>query len=388
MAKRILLGFAEALPAPEAIFSLRRAGHEVTLVHRRNNGGPVLGLAGAAHAITPPEQSVERAVSDLGDLLRGGGFDALFAIDDVSLWLANRVDAGAVAQVHATGRQAEVALDKRLQFEAAERAGLAVPRSSHEGHAAEIAPPAIVKPALAVTRAGDRLIKGGVRYLHGSAALAGEAHADREAADETPMVTQPLLSGQGEGVFGFATESGVTAWSGHRRLRMLNPHGSGSSACISTEPDPDICARVGAMMSEIGWRGPFMAEFLRDAGGTLWFMELNGRLWGSLALARRLGMDHPAWAVAQCFDPGFVPEAPPARAGVEMRHLGRELLHPLYVLRGPRSAFHRRGWPRFWPALRRAWAPARAECFYNHDPSAPRFFIRDALHDIRKRVLR
>ena len=39
-----------------------------------------------------------------------------------------------------------------------------------------------------------------------------------------------------------------------------------------------------------------MIELLRDRDGVAWFMELNGRTWGSLALARRLGLEYPAWA--------------------------------------------------------------------------------------------
>ena len=41
----------------------------------------------------------------------------------------------------------------------------------------------------------------------------------------------------------------------------------------------------------------FMLELLRDAAGTPWFMEVNGRPWGSMALAVRRGFDYPVWAV-------------------------------------------------------------------------------------------
>ena len=39
------------------------------------------------------------------------------------------------------------------------------------------------------------------------------------------------------------------------------------------------------------------SALLRDGEGTAWFMELNGRAWGSMALARRLGHEYPRWAV-------------------------------------------------------------------------------------------
>ncbi len=39
-------------------------------------------------------------------------------------------------------------------------------------------------------------------------------------------------------------------------------------------------------------------------------MELNGRTWGSMALARRRGLDYPAWAVQAALDPEFEPPYP------------------------------------------------------------------------------
>jgi hypothetical protein len=43
------------------------------------------------------------------------------------------------------------------------------------------------------------------------------------------------------------------------------------------------------------WRGLFMIELLRDPSENLWFIEFNARAWGSMALARRLGFEYPAF---------------------------------------------------------------------------------------------
>jgi hypothetical protein len=225
-----------------------------------------------------------------------------------------------------------------------------------------------------------RLAKGGARYLLSEADLA-EAAAD--AGTVYPALVQPLIAGVGEGVFGFATAEGVTAWSGHRRLRMMNPHGSGASACAVNPPDAATRAGVEAILRGLGWRGPFMVELLRDAAGTRWFMELNGRMWGSMALARRNGLEYPAWAVAQALDPGFRPEPAPVPPRAEVRHLGREALHLMHLLRGPRSAAHRRDWPRLGPALAAVLRPGPRAGFYNHDPAHPWFFLGDALRTVR-----
>src|SRR5690606_20720695 len=103
--------------------------------------------------------------------------------------------------------------------------------------------------------------------------------------------------------------------------------------------------------------------------GRQWFMELNGRMWGSLALARRQGLEYPAWAVEAALDGGKIPAAGAEAAdpGV-MRELGRDLLHLAFVLRGPKSDFHRAGWPSIWQSAGGVLRPAPGRQFYNHDP--------------------
>jgi hypothetical protein len=388
MAETVLIGFAEAVAAPETVFSLTRAGYDVRAFCRTGSGRALHGLpVGDLLPITAPEHSIEQAIADLrrgvGKL---GSQCRVLALDDVALWLVDAAFGhGEISVISATGDQAAFALDKTRQLAAARAAGLATPETVIAGSLDEVRQvnrfPAIVKPSLAIAVENGRLVKQPVRYLMDA--------TDRAALPATaygfPALVQPLIVGVGEGVFGFATAGGVVQWSGHRRVRMMNPHGSGASACTSNPPDETTKRRVAAVLGSIGWRGPFMVEFLRGGDGTLWFMEVNGRLWGSLALARRAGFEYPAWAVAQAADPTFVPTRDPAASGpTTVRHLGRDLLHLLHVLRGPRTAFHRAGWPRFWPTLGAVLRPGRRAGFYNYDPRWPGFFLRDAVAVVRQ----
>jgi hypothetical protein len=386
---RVLIGFGEAVPAPEVIFSLLSAGHEVRVFARTGAGRRLRGLPiGQPMEITAPEKDAQAAVEGIGKAVATFRPEVLLALDDPALWLvASAARQGLIEGVvpaHATGAQAAVALDKEAQIAAAQAAGLAVPRTlvvREPDDLRQVADfPAIMKPAMAVVSRDGRIVKGGARYLL-SAEDAGRSAATSRI--DCPMLVQPLIAGVGEGVFGFATDEGIAAWSGHRRLRMMNPHGSGASACEVNPPDEAIRARISEMMTAIGWRGPFMIELLRDAAGRQWFMELNGRMWGSLALARRNGFEYPAWAVAHALDAGFRPARLEGRGEREVRHLGREVLHLMHVARGPRSDFHRSGWPEFWPAVRTVLKPGRRSSFYNYDPGYPRFFIRDAWSTVR-----
>jgi hypothetical protein len=129
----------------------------------------------------------------------------------------------------------------------------------------------------------------------------------------------------------------VLAWSAHRRFRMVNPQGSASSACDSRTVDECLRSPAERFLRSIGWRGMFMLEFLRDPHGTPWFMELNGRAWGSMALSRRRGFEYPAWTVQAALDDGFRPIGPPSPPDVRCRHVGMEIAHAAFVIRGPRS---------------------------------------------------
>ncbi len=384
---RILMGFAEALPAAEVLFSLRAAGHQVSAFTRAGKTSPALArLLDSTLTIPAPETDVTGAVTALQ--AHSAGFDAVYALDDTALWLANRAFEGqdAPLPIHATGAPAVLALDKRMQVAAAAAAGLDVPQTVVADDLATIQAvdflPAIVKPALAIQENTDGgLVKGGVHYLLTA--------ADREALADPdvtyPALVQPLVAGIGEGVFGFVCADGsITGWSGHERVRMMNPHGSGSSACRSLAPTPALRDKITAMMTAIGWQGPFMVELLRDADGRQWFMEINGRMWGSLALGRRQGFEYPAWAVSQAHDPAFCPPpVPEPTEPIVMRHLGREIMHLIFTLKGPKSAFHKPGWPKFLTSLMGVLKPSRARYFYNYDPANPRYFLRDAWAVIR-----
>ncbi len=381
----VLIGFAEALPAPEVVFSLRAAGHRIS-AFARTDALPLARLPVDLHVLPAPEVDSIAAKAALCDLIARIGADVVLPLDDAGLWLVHASDTG-MARV--TGPDAaQVALDKVAQIAAAKAAELDVPPTVHwdgkPGAVPDITWPAIAKPGLALVEASNRLAKGDAVYLDGP-------ETDFFAEDRTagaPWLIQPLIAGQGEGVFGFVTGDGaVAAWSGHRRLRMMNPHGSGASACESTMPDVSLNDRIVVFLTAIGWRGPFMVELLRDANGTPWFMELNGRMWGSMALARRQGFEYPAWAAAQALDPDFVPDAPAPRQ-VSVRHLGRELLHLAFVARGPKSGFHRTGWPRLRASLAAVLRPGRGHGFYNHDPEHPRYFLRDAAWTLRKALRR
>jgi len=200
------------------------------------------------------------------------------------------------------------------------------------------------------------------------------------------MLLQPLLPGTGEGLFGLGGQKGVQKWSAHRRIRMMNPQGSGSSACRSV-PITDQPTECGErMLRNANWSGIFMIELLRDSSNKIWFMELNGRSWGSMALALRVGMKYPVWTIMQTLDPSFSPPATPLWESIVCRHLGREIVHVLMVLKGRESAALKVSKSRLKP-LFEVCRFNRQDRWYNYRPGNKLLFIEDTVKTVLDSVL-
>ena len=68
------------------------------------------------------------------------------------------------------------------------------------------------------------------------------------------------------------------------------------------------------------------------------------------ALARRRGFEYPRWTVQAALEPTFEPTPPLHAPQIECRHLGLEMVHLMFVARGPQSAADVE-WPRFGRAF-------------------------------------
>lgn len=388
--RRVLIGFADALSAPEVAWSLQAAGHEVHALVRRGRHPSLARCRGVAlHEVASPEEDVEASLRELADRLLTLRPHAVMPLDDAAVWLCAEADLGGTALVGPEGPRAALTLDKRLQVEAAAAAGLRVPETrvcESPDQALDDPPqfPVMLKPAHAIRRDRSQLC-GGPRV-----ACADTGELERAAEhyrDGAPFLVQPYVPGVGEGLFGVARDGEVLHWSAHRRVRMMSPQGSGSSACVSVAVDEELREAAARMLREVRWDGLFMVELLRDGSGAPWFVELNGRSWGSMALARRLGYEYPAWAVAARLDGVLPAPPPPPLEPVVCRHLGRELVHLLIVLRGrPSKALTL--WPSRRRTLREVLTFRRSDRWYNLEPGARRVFVYDTVSTVGRELSR
>ena len=245
MKASVLVGFAEALSAPEVVWSLVDAGFHVSAFGRK---GRRTALRHSRYVtvtdVTPPEVNADATVREVGALVSSlsessnGEPVVLFPLDDAAVWVCDRAAETAkdsVALAGPSGGRVSIALDKAVQMETARCAGFnvlptRVARTSDEVLDGDNSFPLVLKPSQAVGWTEGRLRKGR-HWICGN-----REELDRAVqawAEAFPLLVQPFVAGTGEGVFGLSRIGGVDALSGHRRIRMMNPHASGSFACAS-----------------------------------------------------------------------------------------------------------------------------------------------------------
>ena len=140
----------------------------------------------------------------------------------------------------------------------------------------------------------------------------------------TPVIEQAYLTGRGVGVE-LLYQNGQMIWHFcHRRLHEGSGGGglgSGSTYRCSVATPPQLLAYATAMLDRIRWHGVAMVEFLVTPDGSYFLMEINPRLWGSLALAIDAGVDFPVGLFVMATGQ-LVPTQPAYRVPYYTRALG------------------------------------------------------------------
>ncbi|MGH7804494.1 MAG: ATP-grasp domain-containing protein, partial [Candidatus Binatia bacterium] len=114
-----------------------------------------------------------------------------------------------------------------------------------------------------------------------------------EKAPHLPLV-QEYCDGRGVGVELCMHRGEVIAAFQHERLRELPPSGGVSVMRRSVPLDRVLFDESVRLLRALEWEGLAMVEYrCDDRSGKHWMMEVNGRLWGSICLPLRCGVNFP-----------------------------------------------------------------------------------------------
>ena len=362
--------------AVAATRSLGRRGHEV-VVGRGPNDFPVAGLSRYCigivtlpSAVSEPERYAEAVLREL----RRNDCDAVLPTTDPALValapVRSRIEESA-AYCAAPPGALECAWDKWGLIAAGRNHGLEAPRAALVGGAGDWAE-AIGRVGLPCVLRGRRSYVKGSRGLQTAKtgvhfrrdAADRDAHARIERAEE--FVVSAFTEGRGRGVYLFVAGGRARLWFGHDRIRETDPRGGSACAARSFPPSADLVARCTALLTGWGFEGAAMIEFRRDLGtGAEWLVEVNPRLWGSIALAVHAGIDFPHDQVAY-FLRGISPSMPQGELpAIGARQLSAELVHVAHAWIGPPAGWER-GYPTFPSAVRDFMSGFKEGLHYYH----------------------
>lgn len=110
------------------------------------------------------------------------------------------------------------------------------------------------------------------------------------------MLLQEYCEGAGVGIEMLMHRGECLAVFQHRRLKELPHNGGFAVTAIAELPDPTLVQASCTLLREMHWDGVAMVEYkINPDNGQATLMEVNGRYWGTLALAIFAGVNFPLY---------------------------------------------------------------------------------------------
>jgi len=255
------------------------------------------------------------------------GAEVVFASSDLELLALTRGRDRVPAVVpYPAYEHVRVALDKLALTAAAQRAGLHVPRTER-----------LDAGGLQAVPGSEVVIK---QRLHGDLEAGGRGQAaepiivarEEALAAGEPMrvagrdpLVQELVSGDLMALTVLVDERQHVLARVQQHAERTWPSHAGCSARARTDPvEEDLAEGAIALLRELRWYGIAELQFLRRAERPPMLIDLNGRFYGSLGLARAAGVNLAArWGAMATGRP--LPQPLDGRAGVRFQWLAADL---------------------------------------------------------------
>ena len=290
MTGSVVVTDAEERAALGACRGLTSAGYRVCAVARLRPAATHWSRACAERVLLPdPRVSVGSFVDRLDELLRSGRYDALIPGSDATLLAVSehRERLEGSTRLGLPSREAvRKTVDKRLLLREAAQVGLAPPESREcadvaaaEGAAAGLGYPVVLKPAQSFAAVNGGLRQRGVVVVPNADAL-----ADAVETFAPPFIVQRFERAGFLSCTGVVADGRLLALTTSRVLRLWPP-AAGMHAFSETVPPPKgLEEQVTSLLAAVGWQGIFQLQLLELADGRLSVIDLNPRVFASIAL--------------------------------------------------------------------------------------------------------
>jgi predicted ATP-grasp superfamily ATP-dependent carboligase len=293
-------------------------GHGVPVeVASLSHSEPTLRSRAVSGFVRLPEVDPQTGHSDaviefLTQLISRRRYDMLIPATDAALSLVSEHDARLRELLYLACPSPQVVnriLDKSLTLDFARRAGIRVPSTYRVSNVAglqalskQLRFPLVAKP---YHKSSETDFK--VRYFTAFEELQQALTNDSQLG--TRILLQEFAEGDGVGIEMLMHGGEPVTIFQHRRLKEVPASGGAAAVAIAEAPEPTLVDQAVTLLRALEWQGVAMVEFRYDRPRRLSsLMEVNGRYWGTLALAIQAGVDFPwyQWQIAH----GENPEVP------------------------------------------------------------------------------
>lgn len=263
-----------------------------------------------------------------------GGYDLVVGgADDWAAALARWHDEIPCRVGHPPGDVVDRAIDKLALARVAEEHGLRAPATRPATPAAvdEVGLPVIVKCRRhwAEGLRNERRIEATLQ--DDREGVRGAVGAIRDAGLE-PLLQEPV-EGRLSALIGVVVDGRLRGRVAQRAIGTWPTPNGVSSRARTVTVDEGLAAKAESMLTALGWTGLVELQFLQHEDEPPVLIDLNGRYFGSMALAVAAGVDLPVAGalVAMGRDPGRVPDG---RPGVSYAWLAGDLRRAVVERRG------------------------------------------------------
>ncbi len=228
----------------------------------------------------------------------------------------------------------KLALDKEATRQLASKLGILLPRSRMvtKSSAAPDQYPVVLKPI------HSKRVRAGIvsSYVVTIARNLSEWNSALTTTySEIDVQEQEYIQGNGVGVE-MLFNHGEPCWHfAHARLHEVPLTGGASSYRQSIAADPSLIEPAERLLRALNWHGVAMVEFKRTVAGNLFLVEINPRLWGSLALSIDSGVNFPAGLLALAAG-----APPPPQSNYKVGYRTRNAANDFYWMRANLLADH------------------------------------------------
>ena len=286
------------------------------------------------HVVPRPRGNGDGFVAGIQRAISDGGYDVVFGgADDWMAALATYQDRIPTRVAHPPADTVIAALDKVELAKRAAAADLSAPRTEMATHAvvARWRGPVVVKCRAHWHPGQQHEQRIEARVYPDVTAAMGQIRLLRDAGFE-PILQEPIEGRLGAliGLF----HNGCLLGRVQQETSALWPTPSGvSSRAHTVSVDEGLARRAAALLGDLGWSGLVELQFLKDVRGVAHLIDLNGRFYGSMALANAAGLNLPdAWARQALGHP--LPPLPDGRPGVRFVWTAGDLRRAFIERRG------------------------------------------------------